>query len=110
MADRKIGALVAPCEGCGADNGILFENRHGREYQCPKCTQKMALWSGAMDHMTVLYREALNVFKEAWGDVPVVMLSLGEITWHAGMDISEEIKDTKVAQPLEEVQPLRRAA
>ena len=109
-ATRKVGALVAPCDGCGAANGILFENRHGhREYQCPKCTQKMALWGAGMDHMTVLFREALEVFKETWGNVPVVMSSLGEMTWHAGMDIGEEIKEQKAQQPAEEVQPLRLA-
>ena len=81
--------LMAPCDGCGAPDGVLCTADGAyRQYQCPTCMQNLALWGAAHDHLRLLYTEALHAWAVTWASVPVAMSSVDEITHHTGLEIS----------------------
>lgn len=92
-APLTIHPLTAPCDGCGAPDGVLYvADSAFQQHQCPKCMQNLALWGAAHDHLRLLYTEALHAWAVTWAGVPVVMGSADEITHHTGLEVSAEAR------------------
>lgn len=55
-------SLTGRCDGCGAANGLYRDG----EYQCPRCTQLLAVSGAALEHFRELVGLVLGSMAETY--------------------------------------------
>lgn len=94
--DPRNLALHAPCDMCGAPEGVLiFDNGHVSEHQCRECARRHAVYTAAYDNLELLIRQAVKAWLPQWGDLPGIV-DLGEQLGQIGFKLREEARAGKL--------------
>lgn len=83
----------APCDSCGAANGVIYHHPEGpSEHYCPRCAQRYALFTAAYDQLEAQVRETVEAWNTIWSSVPG-MPDLDELLGQIGHTLTAEQKE-----------------
>ena len=83
----------APCDSCGAENGVIYHHPEGpTEHYCPRCAQRHALYAAAYDQLEAQVRETVKAWETIWGNLSSTP-DFGELLGQIGHKLDEEHKE-----------------